>query len=61
MPAYVFHPTPTGHVSHSFRVTCDMCPPDFEHCAECLHSIEDDAHADGCTECACPLHLHPGD
>jgi hypothetical protein len=56
---YVFHPTPTGHVSHSFDTTCDLC--DFESCVECGHTVEDDAHADGCEECACPLHLTIGD
>ena len=57
---YVFHPTKTGHVSHGAGTTpawpfCDLC--DVERCAECHHSVEDDAHADGCEECACPLHL----
>jgi hypothetical protein len=49
---------------HPADQTCPGCyraPGDYESCVACLHSVEDADHADGCTVCACPLHLQPGD
>jgi hypothetical protein len=40
-------------VSHPLDTVCWLCTT----CAECGHSVEDDVHATGCAECACPLHL----
>jgi hypothetical protein len=45
-------------VGHSQSTTCWLCQTT---CAECGHSVEDDAHVGGCDECACPLHLRDDD
>jgi hypothetical protein len=49
---------PTGAtVSHPLDTVCWLCTT----CAECGHNVEDDAHAAGCDECACTLHLRDDD
>lgn len=55
----IIHPplTPAAvTVSHPLDTVCWLC---MTTCAECGHSVEDDAHAAGCDECACPLSLRP--